>query len=50
LIQFANADDEPGEFIYPIIKGVMLHFLLGYAEKRVVVDWVYPHIQDFRIF
>jgi Fic family protein len=35
LIQFANADDEPGEFIHPIIKGVILHFLLGYIHPFV---------------
>jgi len=35
LIQFANADDEPGEFIHPIIRGVMLHFLLGYIHPFV---------------
>lgn len=35
LIRFANADDEPGEFIHPIIKGVILHFLLGYIHPFV---------------
>jgi Fic family protein len=35
LIQFANAEDEPGEFIHPIIRGVMLHFLLGYIHPFV---------------
>lgn len=35
LIQFANRDDEPGEFIHPIIKGVILHFLLGYIHPFV---------------
>jgi Fic family protein len=33
LCRFANADDEDaGTFIHPIIKGIILHFLIGYIH------------------
>ncbi|MHC1630094.1 MAG: Fic family protein, partial [Methanoculleaceae archaeon] len=33
LCRFANApDDDAGTFIHPIIKGIILHFLIGYIH------------------
>lgn len=33
LCRFANTDDEsPAAFIHPIIKGIILHFLIGYIH------------------
>lgn len=32
LVDFANDDDESGEFYYPVEKAAILHFMLGYEH------------------
>jgi len=35
LCEFANSDDEEGPFIHPILRAVMLHFMLAYDHPFV---------------
>ena len=35
ICDFANAPEKPGEFLHPVIKSILLHFMVGYDHPFV---------------